>query len=200
MELMPMVDNVLAAFVKSSDDEIHDGITWYDRARELAMRLDPDNPARAAGIIAAMSPLTSWPQNVRHAERVYATGTTQGMGNNVRKAERIFNGENPLDVLSGDKVTSFFHNIMGDGEGVTVDRHAIDVAYGKVQNDAERSAAVKRTKARDGYGLIRQAYIHASAILTNEGNLITPAELQAIVWVYWRNNVIRANHGDAVMV
>jgi hypothetical protein len=194
--MLNMADNILACFTACSDSDISDGMHWYDAARGLANELDPANPSRAAGIIAAMSPMTSWPLNVRRAREVYATGTTVGLKRNVAKAERIYNGEAPLDVLSGQKVRSFFQNIMGDPHGVTVDRHAIDVAYGKVQTDSERANAVKVTKARDGYGLIRDAYIHAANCLSGEGFTMTGAQLQAIVWVYWRRNVIPAFHGD----
>jgi hypothetical protein len=192
-----MTDNILRAYVMADDSDINDGIDWYGRALELAIELDPTNPRRAVGIIAVLSPMTSWPMNVRRAREVYATGTTSGLTNNVRKAERIFNGENPDDVVSGEKVTSFFHNILGDDARVTVDRHAIDCAYGKVQTNEERSKAIKSTKARDGYGIIRDAYKHVAQIISNEtGKVITGAQLQAIVWVYWRRNVIPNFYGD----
>lgn len=191
-----LCDNILAAFVKSDDSDISDGLSWYADALAIATELSPDNPARGAGVIAALSPMTSWPLNVRKAREVFATGTTNGLTNNVRKAERIFNGESPIDVLSGPKVTSFFHNIMGDGMAVTVDRHAIDVAFGKVQTDAERNKAVSGKR----YGMIREAYNHVASILSNEGIAMTGPQLQAIVWVYWRRNVIRANHGDIATV
>jgi hypothetical protein len=192
-----MTDNILRAYVLADDSDINDGIDWYGRALELAIELDPTNPRRAVGIIAVLSPMTSWPMNVRRAREVYATGTTSGLTNNVRKAERIFNGENPDDVVSGEKVTSFFHNILGDDARVTVDRHAIDCAYGKVQTNEERSKAIKSTKVRDGYGIIRDAYKHVAQIISNEtGKVITGAQLQAIVWVYWRRNVIPNFYGD----
>ncbi len=198
--MLNMADNILATFVKASDDDISDGVEWYGRALDLATELDPTNVRRAVGIIAVLSPMTSWPLNVRKAREVYATGTTVGLSKNVAKAEAIFNGANPDDVVSGPKVLSFYHNILGDNAKVTVDRHAIDVAYGKVQTDAERAMAVKSTKARDGYGLIRDAYNHCAAILSEEmGKVMTGAQLQAIVWVYWRRNVIANNHGDNML-
>lgn len=195
--MLHMSDNILAAYVKASDADISDGIEWYARALELARELDPTNVRRAVGIIAVLSPMTSWPQNVVKARQVYATGATYGTKDSVGKAIRIFNGENPDNVVSGPKVTSFYHNILGDNARVTIDRHAIDVAYGKVQTDSERANAVKTTKARDGYGMIRDAYNHVANIISEEtGKIVTGAQMQAIVWVYWRRNVISANHGD----
>lgn len=194
MEFGTMTDNILRTYVLASDADIADGMAWYDEARALGAELSPGDVARGVGVIAALSPMTAWPLNVRRAREVFATGTTAGLRNNVAKAERIFNGESPLDVLSGPKVTSFFHNIMGDGMAVTVDRHAIDVAYGRVQTDSERAKAVSGKR----YGIIRDAYSHVAQILSDEmGRIVTGAQLQAIVWVYWRRNVIPAFHGDA---
>lgn len=194
MDMLNMADNISRAYVMASDADIADGMSWYDEAKALGEELSPGDVSRGVGVIAALSPMTSWPLNVRRAREVFATGTTVGLKNNVRKAERIFNGENALDVLSGPKVLSFYHNIMGDGVMVTVDRHAIDVAYGKVQTDAERSKAVSGKR----YNLIRDAYSQVAANLSEEmGRVITGAQLQAVVWVYWRRNVIPAFHGDA---
>jgi hypothetical protein len=195
--MLHYADRILAAYVKSSDDDIADGMSWYPRALALATELDPTNVERAAGIIAALSPMTAWPLNVKRAREMYATGTTVGLSNSVKAATRIYNGEAVLDVLNGPKVRSFYLNIMGDDAGVTVDRHAIDVAVGRVLSDSERAATVKRTKARDGYDILRNAYIHAAAILSEEmGRVVTGAQLQAVVWTYWRRNVAAAFHGD----
>ena len=196
---MDYVANILKAFDSASNDDIAHGAGWYDGARALAESLDPANVRRGAGVIAALSPMLSWPQNLLRAKEVFETGTTRGLSRNVAKAVRIYNGEDPIDVLSGEKVRSFFHNIMGDDEGVTIDRHAIDIAYGRVMSDKERAEAVKRTKARDGYAILRQAYLDAAAILSGPeyGYDLSGAQLQAIVWVYWRRNVIANFHGDA---
>lgn len=198
MEMLAMCDNILAAYVRASDSDIADGLAWYGDALELARELDPNNIRRAVGIIAVLSPLTAWPLNVRRAREVYANnGVTTGLPDSIAKAKRIFDGENPDDVVSGKKVTSFYHNILGDDARVTIDRHAIDCAYGKVQTDKERSACVKSTKARDGYGILRDAYKHVAQIISDEtGKIVTGAQMQAIVWVYWRRNIIPAFHGD----
>lgn len=198
LSMLHMADNILSAYVKASDTEISEGIEWYARALRLATELSPTDPARGAGVIAVMSPMTSWPQNVAKARDIFNGGQAWGLKNTVSKALAIFNGGDPYTIVSGPKVTSFFHNILGDDAPVTIDRHAIDCAFGRVMTDRERANAVKTTKARDGYGLCREAYIHTANIISEEtGITITGAQMQAIVWIYWRNNVIRANHGDA---
>lgn len=188
----PHVDHILGAYMRSSIADREDGKNWYRNARVLAETLSPDDVSRGAGVIAALSPLQSWPLNVRNATAVFDTGTCKGLKRNVDKAERIYNGESPLSVLSGEKVRSFYLNIMGDDtvNAVTIDRHAIDVACGVVQSDTDRAAAIK---GKAGYGKVAAMYVEAASIIGG----ITPAQLQAIVWVYWRRNVVPNFHGDA---
>ena len=187
----PSMENIIKAYLSAAPNDIEDGMSWYDSANTLARTLSPEDTARGAGVIAALSPLTSWPLNVRRAHEVFNTGTTSGLKRNVSKAVRIFNGETPLDVLSGPKVRSFYLNIMGQDtlESVTVDRHAIDVAYGMVMDDKQRAMAIR---GKAGYSKIAQLYLDAAQSLN-----ITGAQLQAITWVYWRRNHAVANHGDA---
>lgn len=187
----PSIENILKAYLSAAPADIQDGMSWYDSANTLACSLSPESPARGAGVIAALSPLTSWPLNVRRAHEVFNTGTTTGLKRNVDKAVRIFNGEPALDVLSGPKVRSFYLNIMGVNslESVTVDRHAIDVACGMVMDDKQRAMAIR---GKHGYSTVAGMYLDAA-----KGLGITGAQLQAITWVYWRRNHATANHGDA---
>ena len=187
----PTVDNILSAYAAASDDDITYGMSWYDDARAIASSLSPNDVSRGAGVIAALSPMTSWPLNIRRASEVFTTGTTAGLKRNVDKAMRIYNGEDALSVLSGPKVRSFYLNIMGvdSVESVTVDRHAIDVACGRVLSDKDRAIAIR---GKNGYATVARMYIDAAGIIGN----LTGAQLQAIVWVYWRRNHAQAFHGD----
>lgn len=187
----PHVNHILGAYMRSSTSDRFDGMAWYSNARVLAETLSPNNVSRGAGVIAALSPMTSWPLNVKRATEVFDTGTTKGLSKNVAKAERIFQGEDALDVLSGDKVRAFYLNIMGDHsvDAVTIDRHAIDVACGIVQSDADRAKAIR---GKAGYRTVANMYVEAASIIGD----LSPAQLQAIVWVYWRRNVIPNFHGD----
>lgn len=194
-----MADNILRAYVNATDDDVEHGMTWYPNALALAQELDPTNVRRGVGIIAVLSPMMPWPLNVIKAREAYANnGVVRCLPANAAKALRIWNGENPDSVVGGAKVTSFFYNILGEDEivRVTIDRHAIDCAYGRAQSDKERSQAVKTTKARDGYGILRSAYVHCAELLSEEcGKVITGAQLQAIVWVYWRREMAAMNFG-----
>lgn len=187
MNNAPTTSNIIAAYVAASPADLHEGLSWYGRARALASELSPENPARAAGVIAAMSPLLSWPQNELRAREVFETGTTRGLSRNVSKAERIYNGEDPLNVLSGPKVLSFFHNIMGTGEdAVTVDRHAIDAAVGRTLSNNERAALVSGKR----YKNLAVMYRDAASLIG-----VKSSDMQAVVWVYWRRTHAQAFHG-----
>ena len=184
------VDNIINAYRAASDADITNGMLWYASARAMARSIC-DDERMGAGIIAALSPMTSWPENVKKARMIVETGDTYGLRRNVEKAQRILAGENPEDVLSGPKVRSFYFNILDIDtvEAVTIDRHAIDVAVGRTLSNDERSKVAGTPKR---YREIANMYLDAAARM----GAVTGAQLQAIVWVYWRRNRAVAFHGD----
>lgn len=167
------------------------GQDWYARAWELACDLDSANPYRAAGVIAAMSPLQSWGVNAKCARDIYA-GKPWGLSANVAKAQLILAGNEPLDVLKGAKVRSFYANIVGmRGSIVTVDRHAVDAAYRRVMTNEERQRAVQGKK----YTHIVDMYTRATDIFNRENcTNYSPADIQAIAWVAWRRTYATKSH------
>lgn len=186
--------NVTKAFRLSTATDREDGMAWYDYARDYAASLD-SNVERAAGVIAALSPQQSWPVNKRMAAEFYAGRRNVHTAPNVAKALAILNGETPLDILGGPKVRAFYTNIMGidTHEAVTIDRHAIMVCEGRIiEGDALRAYfGVKRNRQ------YVSEYVSAAKILSKEtGTLMTPAQIQAITWVWWRRNHAIAKHGD----
>ena len=197
---MTYTRNIVSAYLASSPADIADGVEWYARAHRLAVELDPNDVARAAGIIAALSPLQSWPTNVVNARKIYA-GIFTGLGlkRNVAKAVAIYNGAAPLDVLGGPKVRAFYATILDPAisHAVVIDRHAIDIAFGAVQDDIARMAMVNITKARNGYEILAESYRAAAGIISANNSVISPAELQAITWTFWRRNNTPNKYGDA---
>jgi len=182
MDIHPNHRNIFLAYYSASQAEKDAGMAWYPQARALAETLRPDNVAMAAGVIAAMSQTTMWQDNVKRATAALMDGDVRHLTHVVTKVHRIMAGEAPLDVLSGEKVRSFYLNIMGESdslESVTVDRHAIDIAVGRVLSNAERAKAIR---GKAGYSKVAQMYIDCA----NSLGTLTGAELQAIVWVWWR--------------
>jgi hypothetical protein len=170
-----MVVNILDWYAESTTEN-REAAVWYGRGRAHARRIARDTDvtvARAAGVIAALSPRTQWAVNLRWAEgllRAAQAGRRHpplvGFGSSRIKAWRIAQGERPLDVLSGPKVRAFYRNLMGDLEHVTVDVWAM------------RAAGFRGSLRAREYDAVASAYREAARILK-----LRPAELQAIVWV-----------------
>lgn len=177
--------NIVRTYLATDEATRAEGAAWYREAHALATELDPADPARAAGVIAALSPRQSWTANVNGARRLYATGTAGGLVSNVVKAQRIALGAAPLDVLGGSKVRAFYSCIVTTGrtDQVCVDMHAHDIALGMVTDDATRTRNLSRA---GGYDAIADSYRSAARILRKRGHDVTPATVQATTWVAWR--------------
>jgi hypothetical protein len=185
MTYEPAVDNVLEVYRSASFGAFSEGLGWYDDAHAFAKHLDGDRFHRAAGVIAALSPMNGWDNNKNKAAQLYrqnGDGTGCGLYRNVAKAVRIYNGEDALDVLGGDKVRAFFLTIVepyGDHAPV-IDRHAFDIAIGMRTNDAARSILSRKgvyTRFSDVY----RAAAHRVGI--------SPSQIQAVTWTAWRESL-----------
>jgi len=186
--------NITRTFRAATPSDRETGVGWYTAAHRVAAALDPRDPIRAAAVIAVLSPLLPWPRNVTEARNAYTGGPIRALGPNARKALRIVAGEDPEFIVSGPKVRAFWRTIADPAEpqAVVVDRHAIDVAAGRVLGDRVRSTYVARAGA---YDAVSEMYRRAARRLSREhGLLFTPATVQAITWVYWRREHAVAHH------
>lgn len=170
--------NILNTYIAASDEEVTAGMTWYNDAHNLALELSPNDVWRGAGVIAAFSPRVKWEQNIVLARRAFkegiATGHTTAMCN---IANRILNGEHPLDVMNGEKTRAFTAAIADPANSTiaTIDRHAYNIATG--ENIAEPKIG-KRL-----YRELAAAYSTAADYV----GISTP-QIQAITWVKYRND------------
>jgi hypothetical protein len=175
---------IVATFRSADADQRERGAHWYDAAHALAVSLDPGDVARAAGIIAALSPQTPWTRNVALAREAYATGTARGcLG--AGHANRILAGESVADVVRGPKTYAFALTIAEprrDDDVVVIDRHALSVILSRCSTDADAS----RLGRKGVYRAAADAYVSAARILG-----VTPAVVQATTWVVWRETEIR---------
>ena len=182
--------NIMRVFRACTDDDIREGMSWYREALSFAASLDTD-VERAVGVIAVLSPMVSWPRNMTLARNHYAGIYGGCLGASTVKAQRLLAGEPVESVVKGKKVKPFFDNIMGNDTVVTLDRHAIDIAVGRVLSDSERNA-IGTTKRREP---IVEAYRRAARIASREhGETYSVAQIQAIVWVGWRKRHAQAYH------
>lgn len=176
--------DILKIYALATPEEIVAGCNWYEDARLIASTLAHGSDHRpavtrdmAAGVIAALSPLTPWERNKELAIRAIVDHEASGtLGNSVRAANRILAGEPVLDVLKSDKVRNFYLSILGDADAVCVDRHAWEVFEGKRYADRDRPTVTKR-RYREAADAYREAAI---------GNGVSATALQAITWLVWR--------------
>jgi hypothetical protein len=173
-----MFQNVMDVYNQASHQDIIDGMNWYSEAKHQCSLLARRNAIllqTAIGVVAALSPRVNWGRNVIAAENLVRGLQAEGFGANKDKARRILNGEAPLDVLRGNKVISFYHNIIRPKapHHVTVDRWALRVAYGP-----DRWSDKVNTPTDRQYLEVGNAYREAAAIVG-----ILPLQIQAITWV-----------------
>jgi hypothetical protein len=119
-----------------------------------------------------LSPQVKWRENVASARNfIEGNGSVQGYPANKAKAERIAKGESPDAVLGGDKVRSFFANLIGSRVAVTVDVWAQRAATGR---------DLPPPKGRR-YRQVARAYTDAAELCCEHAR-----DFQAIVWLATR--------------
>jgi hypothetical protein len=187
--------NILAVFFSANAAEIEEGMNWYERAQFVADRISEEcgiSVIKVSGVIAALSPNNRWNRNITDAQnlcRVHTAGCdvdtvkVSTFGRNREKAVRILNGEDVLEVLGGLKVRSFFNCIIGDWESVCVDGHAYSIWLG------ERIPTTKTPRISESlYYAIADDYRKAAMQINGiMDETYSPAQIQAITWVTWRN-------------
>lgn len=183
--ITPSVRNILKVYRRATDSQMARGIEWYGEAHRLAQVLNPDNVLEAAGVIAALSPMTPWGRNCELAVRAYADGVSTGNTKSAcGKANRIMAGEDVVTVLNAPKTSAFALTIADptDPHAVVVDRHAMSVAIGRCTTDDD----TKSLGLKGAYDMYADAYRRAAKIAG-----VAPSVMQAVTWVVWRESEIR---------
>lgn len=177
-----LIENMRSVHNKCVEEDLMYGKGWYNRANFFSLALSEKygvSEMKAAGIIAALSPLKEWTLNKAMAEEFIRTKGVISKHTSMQtmKARKILNRASTVqdveNYLGGLKTVNFFNNIYNpfSKEHVTVDRHHIYLSLGW---DAQ-SCTTKQ------YEFIKQNTI----ILANELNII-PNELQSTLWVCWK--------------
>lgn len=158
----------LTRWLDAADHVADVGESWYAIARGDCRRMARESGctlAVAAGVVAAYSPRMLWNANLTVARRALA-GDVRGMAPVVSKVRRILAGERPLDVLSGPKVRRFYRAIMGDPRAVVIDRWIA------------RAMGVPPEGVSALYATLESVVVKVA-----DGRGLTPAAVQATVWV-----------------
>ena len=159
------------------------GRRWYPAAEAEAHSLADMaglSWAGAAGIIAALSPRAQWVTNLAAARKLAAAAARGDLEPpavsftaNRAKAWKIAAGAEPLTVLGGPKVRSFYRALSGDRAAVTVDVWAALAATGEKLRPPEGRRYLE----------LASSYTAAAELAGEE-----PRELQAIIWLAIRGD------------
>ena len=188
-----MIANIVACYITADDDQRAGGMVWYSKAQcaayDIAAKYDIAVYLVVA-VIAALSPNNKWSRNVINADALIGAFMRGDGIDSVKvstyhkmkqKAWDILAArpdyETAKTMLKGQKITSFFCDIMGEFN-VTIDGHARNIAYDeKVGLTDDRSNIGKLE-----YRALQAAYEQAARQLG-----LMPYQLQAITWRVWRD-------------
>jgi hypothetical protein len=190
---MSAVRNILKVYRQALPSEVESGTRWYADAQASAQRISDTHgvPLRiSVGVIAALSPNNKWVRNIKDADNMVSVfcwgGGVASCNPSTYKSMRDKawsileqmpkTDDGVVDILNGQKIVSFFHNIMGH-DTCTIDGHAINIARGKRLGLTDQSVSVSKS----GYKELQEAYSKAAKRVG-----LKAYEIQAVTWVAWK--------------
>ena len=188
-----MIHNITSVYRDADETQHAEGLLWYSDALKSAnlMAIKHGVPVYiAVAIIAALSPNNKWSRHVTNADALIGAFIRGDGIDSVKvstyhkmkqKAWDILAARPDYDgakaMLKGQKITSFFMDIMGEFN-VTIDGHARNIAYGeRVGLTDDRTNIGKKE-----YRALQAAYEEAARRVG-----LMPYQLQAITWRVWRD-------------
>ncbi len=188
-----MVHNVMACYRAADSVQVAEGLLWYSDAQKAAHDIAVKYGIAVyivVAVIAALSPNNKWSRNVVNADALIGA-FLRGDGIDAvkvstyhamkKKAWDILAARPDYDgakaMLKGQKITSFFCDIMGEFN-VTIDGHARNIAYDERVGltDDRTNIGVREYRA------LQAAYEEAARRLG-----LMPYQIQAITWRVWRD-------------
>ena len=184
-----MNKNILGIYESSTPDEIKNGSSWFENARNLCLEISEDynvNYKKVAAVISALSPACKWTQNIIDAKNLI-NGWENAVEHKVKVGTYNLNKVKAISILNDDdfnefpsngrdlKTYCFYHNIVdASSDRVTIDRHASKVYYGAKY----AGSTVIRGK--------KYLMIESSFAKTAKHIGIKPYQLQAITWLTYK--------------
>jgi hypothetical protein len=199
------MNHILKVYKGSTEEDIVAGSRWYFKAHDKAVKLGKLYTLalpQVVGVIAALSPSVSWVRNIADTETLLQavtsgndTFTVTAYGNNKRKAVEIAKGGDPLEILGGSKVLSFYDNILNPGtsSAVTIDGHAYSIWKGIRYTLGGSGSIPKITPKR--YEEVSSAYCKIASKLA-----VMPHQVQATTWLTWRKAVLTGRYAHIAQV
>ena len=183
------INSIVRFYNESNQLELTNGSNWYQEANNLAKEYSLKtgySVLNIAGVIAALSPQTSWEQNKAFLARFIDKGMNSVTNTyaNKLKAEKCLKASNSEEIqriLNGNKTKAFFLNIAYPNVDniATIDRHAMAICIQFPDKVKAIEHPVQLTLSQ--YKFFESCYIEAS----NRLNILT-SELQAVTWVTYR--------------
>ena len=188
-----MIYNITSVYRDADETQHAEGLLWYSNAQKAAhdIALKHDVPVYlVVAVIAALSPNNKWTRNIVNADSLIGAFIRGDGIDSVKvstyhkmkaKAWDILAArpdyEGAKTMLKGQKITSFFMDIMGEFN-VTIDGHARNIAYGERVGltDDRTNIGVREYRA------LQAAYEEAARRVG-----LMPYQLQAITWRVWRD-------------
>lgn len=186
-----IVNNLVRYYNLANDSEINEGLKWYTDANQFAVNLSNkyNIPLHSVcGIIAALSPQTSWLQNKILVNR-FLKGDRLNMHTTVQmdKAIKCLNS-NETEIygflsIGHIKTTQFYYNILNplSSFGATIDRHALLACLKRPILGINSLNDSMSSMTKNQYRFFELCYIVGAKQLD-----ILPHEFQAIIWVVVR--------------
>jgi len=188
-----MIANIVACYKTADDDQRAGGMAWYSKAQcaayDIAAKYDIAVYLVVA-VIAALSPNNKWARNLVNADALIGAFLRGDGIDSVKvstyhkmkqKAWDILAARPDYDtakaMLKGQKITSFFCDIMGEFN-VTIDGHARNIAYAEKVGLTDDRTNIGKLE----YRALQSAYEEAARQLG-----LMPYQLQAITWRVWRD-------------
>jgi hypothetical protein len=188
-----MIANIVACYKTADDDQRAGGMAWYSKAQcaayDIAAKYDIAVYLVVA-VVAALSPNNKWARNLVNADALIGAFLRGDGIDSVKvstyhkmkqKAWDILAARPDYDtakaMLKGQKITSFFCDIMGEFN-VTIDGHARNIAYAEKVGLTDDRTNIGKLE----YRALQAAYEEAARQLG-----LMPYQLQAITWRVWRD-------------
>ena len=188
-----MIHNIVSVYRDADETQHAEGLLWYSDAQKAAYHIAVKYDIAVfivVAVISALSPNNKWTRNIVNADALIGA-FMRGDGIDAvkvstyhkmkQKAWDILAARPDYDgakaMLKGQKITSFFCDIMGEFN-VTIDGHARNIAYGERVGltDDRTNIGVREYRA------LQAAYEEAARRVG-----LMPYQLQAITWRVWRD-------------
>lgn len=171
-------------YLNATDLNIKEGMYWYKEAHMRCEKVAEELNVplyQFIAIVAALSPQKRWERNIEDAilyvtskgkAKLFATDVTKEKCKKILKLDKdIIENEKIKDILNGNKIKSFYNNILRPykNDTVTIDRHAI------------KSVNMQGTLTDKKYREIQAVHHKVSKKIG-----IKAHELQAILWLVVR--------------